>query len=85
MNDHEDAPHCLALTNQCRRICLQAGADPTLARPKDNETSLVAITLDVGTTVNLSNCDLDFTAANGGEGNATDPFGSRERVYQHGL
>ncbi len=33
----------------------------------------------------LLNYNLEFTAANGGKGNATDPFRSRERVRQHGM
>ena len=53
VNDNEDDPHDLALTNECRRICLQAGADPTLADPEGYGYSLVGAALDVGTTVNL--------------------------------
>lgn len=49
--NYEDDPHCLALTNQCRRVCLQAGADPTLDLHRELDFSHVA--LNVGTTVSL--------------------------------
>ena len=52
-NDFEADPQCVLLRNQCRRICLQAGADPTLSHPEDYEGSLVDSALDVGTTVSL--------------------------------
>lgn len=53
MNDYEDDPHCLALTNQCRRVCLQAGADPTLYHLDGYVGSLVDAALSIGTTVSL--------------------------------
>ena len=53
VNDFEDNPQCLALTNQCRRICLQAGADPTLADARDPNFSLVGSALSCGSTVYL--------------------------------
>ena len=72
-NDCAADPQLVARRNQCRRICLQAGADPTLTVPGNFAgKSLVELALDVGTTVTLLNYGLEFTAANGGEGNATD-------------
>ena len=53
VNDNEADPHSLALTNQCRRICLQAGADPTLHPPDRPGLDLVVTALSVGTTVSL--------------------------------
>lgn len=49
----EDDPHCLALTNQCRRVCLQAGADPTLKASDGYSGSLLSSALIDGTTVYL--------------------------------
>ena len=51
VNDHEDDPHCLALTNRCRIVCLQAGADPTLYH--DDEQGLMYSALHAATTVSL--------------------------------
>ena len=50
--DYKEDPHCLALTNQCRRVCLQAGADPTLYHDSIGD-SLMYSALEVGTTVSL--------------------------------
>lgn len=49
-NDCEADPRCLALTNQCRRLLFEAGADPTI--PADDVHSFYHDVLSVGTTVN---------------------------------
>ena len=49
--EHEDDPDFLALTNQCRRICLQAGADPTL--PYGKRIDFLGDALNDGTMVSV--------------------------------
>ncbi|KAK0509564.1 hypothetical protein JMJ35_007958 [Cladonia borealis] len=54
--DYREDPHCLALTNQCRRVFLQAGADLTLYGPTLYGRTLYGYmytALGVGTTETL--------------------------------
>ena len=55
MLDCEQNEEMLALINRCRRLCLEAGADPGTETTHSNKfvVSFVGDALDVGTTVTL--------------------------------
>ena len=55
MLDCEQTPENLALINRCRRLCLEAGADPgvEITQSGGGVASFIRDALDVGTTVTL--------------------------------
>ncbi len=60
VSDYDDDSHHLELTNQCRRLLLEAGADPTVDPNGDYRGSFLNRMLDTGTTVVKHNTTLFY-------------------------
>ena len=60
--DYLDDPEHLALTNRCRRLLLEAGADPTITPGNGSDYSFLTSTLHTGKTVVIEFPNMEMSS-----------------------